>query len=296
MKSKRGLYFVILVFSVLLLSSMVSASFGEWIKKVVTGQASSQNQNVSVTVSGANPVTIEVPTLSLNPIENNPVTLVFTTNVSDADGVNDINDSSIVSKLTNGAITRNGVCSWTTDVSAIKASYSCSITLWYFDPSTPWTLNVSAKDFGNGVLISNTSAFTYGELKAMVISPSTLTWATVVTGATNQLSNNDPTVVNNTGNYNGVISVTAKNLIGETNPLESIPASSFTSGPTSGSECTATALVNNIVTSVTGSNSNPGNLSAGGGQANLYYCIPSVPLISSQVYSTTAGGSWAVQY
>ncbi|MEK6945430.1 MAG: hypothetical protein AABW63_01420 [Nanoarchaeota archaeon] len=295
MESKRGLYFAILVFIILVSLSIVSAGILDWFKG--TGKASSQSQNVSVTVAGSNTVTIEVPTLSLNPIENNPVTFVFTANVSDADGVSDINDSSVTAKLTLGATTRQGSCSWSADISSTKANYSCSITLWYFDSSgSGWTLNVSASDFGTGILISNTSVFTYNELKAMVISPLTLTWATVTTGAVNQASSNDPTIINNTGNYNGPISVTAKDLIGETNALESIPASSFTSGSTSGTECISTALVNNVVTSIAGSNSNPGNLSAGGGQANLYYCIPSVPLVSSQVYSTTAGGSWAVQY
>ena len=69
MKSKRGLYFAILIFSVLILSSVVSASFWDSIQKVFTGKASSQSQNVSVTVAGGNPVTIEVPTLSAFPIE-----------------------------------------------------------------------------------------------------------------------------------------------------------------------------------------------------------------------------------
>jgi hypothetical protein len=293
-KKKRGAYFIFLVFVIIILSSIVSAGIFDWFKG--TGKASSQTQNVSLTVTGGNPVTVEVPTISANPIEFNSVTVNFVANVSDPDGVNDINDSSVVVKFTNGATVRNGVCSWSRDISTIKSNYSCSVVMWYFDQAgSGWTLNVSASDLGSKILVSGTSVFTYNELRAMVLTPSTLTWPAVVTGAVNQLSN-DPTRINNTGNYNGSVSVTARDLLGETNPAELIPASGFRAGPVSGTECTATALVNNTITSVAGSNSNPGNLSAGGGQGNIYYCIPLVPSVSSQVYSTTTGGSWEVRY
>jgi hypothetical protein len=291
---------VVIISAVLLLLTLSFASAGilESIENFITGKVSSQSQNVSITVAGANPVVVEVPTLSINPIEENPVTVLFTANVSDADGVNDIDDSSVIVAI-NGPITRTGSCAWISDISSTKAQYNCSVVMWYFDPAGIfWTLNVSATDFGDGTLVSGTAVFTYGEVKGMLISPSALTWPTVTTGAANQQASNDPTIINNTGNYNGAVSITALDLQGETISTESIPASSFTTGAASGSECTATALVNSVSTSISGSNSNPGNLSLGGGvgQEQLYYCIPLVPSVSSQVYSTAAGGSWIVSY
>lgn len=292
---------MISIFIVVALASASFASaesFTDFIKRV-TGQASSQPQNVSISVAGVNPVVVEVPTLSANPTENTFTTVSFTANVSDPNGVNDIIDSSVSPQISDGTTTRTGSCSWSQDISSTKANYSCSVIMWYFDPAGPsWNTRVQATDLGNGTLVNGTAIFTYGELMAMTISPSLLLWATVIPGSTNQMSTNDPTVISNTGNYNGLVSVRAINLLGETINTEMIVAGNFTSGPTSGSECSATVLSNATKISIAGSNSNPGNLSQGGGvgQEQIYYCIPSVPSVSSQIYSTTQGGSWFVEY
>ncbi|MEK6926259.1 MAG: hypothetical protein AABW50_03190 [Nanoarchaeota archaeon] len=291
-----------LVFSVLLivLLSFASANFATDFWKRFTGQVPSQPQNISITVVGANPVSISVPAIVASPTENTFTNVVFSVNVTDPNGVNDINDSSVSPEINNGAIFRIGSCSFSQDINSTTANYSCSVLMWYFDPSTPsssWTTRVQAKDLGNQTLMNGTAVFTYGLLKSMVISPSQLFWPSVIPGASNQNSSNDPTIINNTGNYNGIINVTAYNLLGETIPSESIVANSFSVSSASGSEClSGTTLSHSISAGITGSSSNPGNLSAGGGQANLYYCIPLVPTVSSQVYSTTGGSSWAVTY
>src|SRR3989344_5393195 len=92
----------------------------------------------------------------------------------------------------------------------------------------------------------------------------------------------DTTIVNNTGNYNSSINVTAINLIGETTPSYVLPANNFTiSRTTGGAECIGSAMVNATARTVKGTVSNRGNLSvgSGSGQENLYYCIPFVPII-----------------
>ena len=56
-------------------------------------------------------------------------------------------------------------------------------------------------------------------------------------------------------------------------------------------------LVNDTTVTIPLSDSNPGNLSSFPlGIEEVYYCIPLVPPISSQTYSTEIGGSWIVGY
>jgi hypothetical protein len=298
---KKGLYLVLSFFLVLLIMSSASANLLDSIKNIFTGKAASQPQDVSVQVSGKKAVIIEVPTISSSPIEGGVRIVFFTANVSDPNGVNDIVDSSIGTLINYGAITRVGTCNWSQDISTTKANYSCNVTMQYWDspsPSASWKLNVSATDKGNKTMINQSAVFTYSEVKSLTISPNSLTWDSISSGDTDQNSTNDPTIINNSGNYNGQIKVTGIDLKGESINTEVIPASSFTVGPTNGAECSATSLVNGSAVAIGSSNSNPGNLSAGGGagQSQLYYCIPAVPELSSQNYSTLGGGIWTIAY
>ena len=133
----------------------------------------------------------------------------------------------------------------------------------------------------------------------MVISPNSLSWSTLTSGSINQTSNNDPTLINNTGNFNGTINVNAINLLGETTSSNRLDANNFTAFHTDSVVCASgITLVNATSTTINNTFANRGNLSIGGGvgQEEIFYCIPKVPLISSQTYSTTQGGSWAILY
>ena len=91
--------------------------------------------------------------------------------------------------------------------------------MWYFDVNGQWIINVTANDLGNMTYVSNYSTdFIYNQLQAIVISPQSITWPSVSPGAKNQTSNNDPTEINNTGNYNATanLQVEAINLYGAT--------------------------------------------------------------------------------
>ncbi len=163
-----------------------------------------------------------------------------------------------------------------------------------------WNVSVWGKDIGNGTTVYNSSTyFTYNLLKAMIVAPTSLTWAALNTATTNQKSNNDPTIINNTGNYNSTLQLTAINLLGQTSPSNMIPANNFT---TSNNDGTGALLEqsgkNGTATTITGTVANRGNLSvgSGAGQENLYYCIPLVPNVPSQTYSTQLGGSWTILY
>ncbi len=289
---------------ILLIIPLISASFFDNFWGRMTGKATSRETNISITVAGANAaqVTFISPIPNTNPTESSSTSIKFFATLYDADGVSDLNDTSVNASFTrSGETTRsNSTCVLIGDLDANSANYSCTITMWYFDGNGAWNINVSGTDLGNQTRVFNTTEeFTYNELKAMVVSPKSLTWPGVSIGATNQTSDNDPTTVNNTGNFDGTIDVTGINLLGETTASEFIPVANFSIGILDGSECDDTTLVNGSATEITNSDSGPGNISAGGGagQEQLYYCITEVPGdISSQIYSTSGGGSWTIAY
>ena len=66
-----------------------------------------------------------------------------------------------------------------------------------------WTINASANDSA-GVYVENRTGSSIEVLAttAMVMYPNALTWATLELGYTNRTSNNDPVIINNTGNKN----------------------------------------------------------------------------------------------
>ena len=288
-----------LIFAIILLLSMtvISAGIFDFFK---TGKASSAPQNVSVSVVGANAVIITVPPASGTPNEFGSRTIIFDVNVTDPDGVSDINTTSVRYEITKVAqTTKTGNCPYQNIVNSTTSNFTCTTVLWYYEADGAWNIRVEGKDIGNTTLMNGTNTLTYGSLNAFLMSPSSISWPGVTTGGANQQANNDPTIINNTGNYVSTISIIGINLIGEAIQSEMIPANNFTAGPsTGGAECSATPLVNGSSVVIAGSSSNPGNISAGGGagQANIYYCIPSVPLVSSQIYSTNQGGSWTVSY
>ncbi|MFQ5531849.1 MAG: hypothetical protein ACE5ES_04500 [Candidatus Nanoarchaeia archaeon] len=297
---------------ILLIIPLISAGFFDWIEKTITGKLTSRDTNVSVTVSGDNQVIvedIEVQASNYNPVEGtvNPITVYVI--VSDVDGVNDINDSSVKVNFTStatGEATRlNNTCLNISDIDSTTANFSCSVDVYYYDANSLWTVMASANDLGNLTPAHNTSAdnnFTLNLLKAMVIDPISLTWTSISAGSTNQKSNNDPTTINNTGNYNSTIQLTAIDLAGESISTEFIYAANFTGGIEDECDTTgvnATFLINGTAVTINNSFANKGNLSAGGGagQEQFYYCIPTVSsVLSSQIYSTTDLGPWVIAY
>lgn len=284
---------------------MISASFFDIFKE--TGKASSGSQGVSVVVAGTNAPTIDQPSASIanqNPTESGITVVNFQVVVTDLDGVANIDDTSLIARVSRGATTRTATCINPTNIDADTRSYDCTINMQYFDEAGAWDFYAEIQDQENNLGTRTILGyFTYTLLMAMQVplSPPTLNWPSLTPGATNVLSNNDPTVVTNTGNYAGNIWVTAYNLEGETTPGEFILATSFSVDSLTGgvppSECnvgvTAIALGPEATAVDTGVNANRG------GSANVYYCITSVPFVPSQTYSTSIRGpafSWVVSY
>ena len=328
---KKEIYlFVFFMVLVLLVGSFVSAGFFGDLFGKITGLAPSQDTNVTVTISGDAPVVIVVDNSTItggivnSPTENNFTDIEFFVNVSDPDGVADINDSSVNATFmfydsasfteatrSNTSLSPTSACVLVADVGVKDANFSCTIRMYYFDGDGIWNITVRANDLGGGAAqVDESKNFTFIQLKSIEISPTGITFSSVSPGATNEVSNNDPTIINNSGNFNvslGGIDITANNLIGLSDPSGEIPAANFsididTGG---GAECSGgTNPVNATSTPLTTvflarGNNSLNNLDSTSGQEQIYYCVVEVPTdIPSQTYSSAASdngyGAWEI--
>ena len=309
MEEKDGELKVILFIVMLFILTMpsISADFFPDFWNKITGQASSQSTNVSITVAGASPATI--PTVSAisatDPSESSLRNITFYVTMSDTDGVNDLNDSSVNASFSKVGETNrtNSSCVLVSDIDSTSANYSCIISMWYWDGNGNWNVTAYGKD-NNDASAQNTSTyFQYNLLTSIVISPSQINFAASI-GTENQTATNDPTLINNTGNTeitSGNLKVTGINLQGETSPSFFINVSNVSIGTSTGgsppAECSGTALQNGTEIGITGATLPRGNLSLGGGtaQEEIYYCLLETIGIPSQAYSTQTSGSWTVK-
>ena len=309
-KKKVSNLILLAIFSIsfILVISLVSAGVGDLFNKI-TGRATSGPTDVTVTISGIDPVDFIVHNSTLidavvDPTENSTTTIPVVVTVIDPNGATDINDSSVKIAFFKDAVTRSNstACVKLIGQANVTAqNYSCSIGLWYFDVQGDWTINVTATDYGNLTYISNADyTFSYDQLQAMVINPATVTWSSVTPGNTNQTSVED-TTINNTGNYDltGKIQINATNLYSGSNFLDvGNITSDIETGGSPPVECVGTQLVASENTAITGVVLAPGNLSEGGGTAQevLYYCLTDIPLtLPSGTYDTTTSGAWTIR-
>ena len=223
----------------------------------------------------------------------------------DADG--DLNHSSAAVNFTktNEETRQNISCSmYESDVN--YANYTCNVTMWWWDGAGTWNIAAFIKDNQNNLAANTSTTFTMGERTSFVISPAVLTWPGIAPGATNQTSNNDPLLLNNTGNdvidATG-ITVNSSNLRGETTSTEALWASNFsidwkTGGSCTGAdcvECAGTVMARNAFTEIVTANLTKGNFTKndGTGQEELYFCLRIIGSeLSNQAYSTANQTEW----
>ncbi|MBU0760587.1 MAG: LamG domain-containing protein [Nanoarchaeota archaeon] len=246
-----------------------------------------------------------LPIAQTNPTENTITAVEFTATVSDVNGKDNINSTSVNANFTRaGEPTRQDTSCAILSAENTTNSYnfSCTIDMWYFDQNGDWNITVYAEDNSAESAMNTSTTFQYNLLKAMVMSPSAISFA-VAAGGKNQTASNDPTLINNTGNYNvSNISITAINLIGELYPSNYIDVGNISvdidTGGSPPAECSGgTALANATAVNITNSILNRGNHSVNDGstgQEQLYYCMPNVPSLPTQAYSTSTGGSWTI--
>jgi hypothetical protein len=173
----------------------------------------------------------------------------------------------------------------------------------YWDIPGYWNITALAKDNPGLEAQNKSSYFKYNQLTAIKISPALLTWSGILPGAINQTADNDPTVINNTGNANLSVEINATDLTGAIYSNYKIYAGNFSAALSSSgtapnyAECAGTSMSSSVFTTVTGSNVPRGNLSEGSGtaQEEIYYCVKAVGLVPSQNYGTNSSGAWTIR-
>jgi len=297
--SKRRI--ILPLFALLLLFfSVAYVSFSQ--NRTITGRVTSGTASINISV-GASPSITTVSTLAAQDVSENTVKyVVFNFTAYDGDGAADLNSTAAIIRINRTGETDrvNSTCS--TDGSSFGnyQNFTCRLDLWYFDGAGGWSINATIKDVGGNVATNQTQIFTVNPLTAITLHPSSLTWPSVAVTDTNTLSNNDPLVLNNTGNVDissPNVEITAIDLFGEVTPSDIIYAGNFTVDETNACDA-GPVMVNGTATGVTGSVLNAGNNSVNDGstgQEQLYFCLEALnPGISSQSYSTAQGGAWTI--
>jgi hypothetical protein len=283
-----------------LLASVFYVSFSDY--KTITGRATSGATSINITV-GASPTIISVSSLPAQDVsEDNVKFLIFNFTASDADGAADLNPATAEIRINRTSESDRINSSCVTDGGAFGNSqnFTCQIDIWYFDGAGDWTINATIQDDGGNSVTNLSNTFTVNSLTAMTLFPNSLSWPTIAVSNTNTLSNNDPAVINNTGNSDIAspnVQVTGIDLLGETNPGDAIYAGNFTFDETDSCDA-GPSLVNGTATGITGAVLNAGNNSVNDGstgQEQLYGCLEALNAgLSSQSYSTGLGGSWTI--
>jgi hypothetical protein len=303
---------VIAIFlAIILIVPLISAGSLQDVWDKITGKATTSPVTISVSVTSAPPTIYNISfSTSVTPIEGPSLTyIVMNFSVNATNGAASLNNGSAMLNLTMaGQPVRVKACA-VKDFAGNYANYTCNITFYWYDPAGTWTIYANISDYGGNYVVNGTKTVSISSLTGFVMAPSALTFPSVVAGATNQTSTNDPIVLNNTGNVNittGNLKINAIDLAGETDHSKFLYASNFSVGNSTGGniECnysstSATQMVNITDTAVAGSYLNIGNfpLNDGStGQEKLYVCLAKAGYeLTQQSYSTTGLGSWTVK-
>jgi len=310
---KKEIYLFMFIMILVLLVGFVSAGFLGDLYNQITGKATSGTASLNVTIGNTVPSIIFVePIAAITPNESGVNYTVFNFTALDPDGVANLDDlSAEVRVQLSGATTRiNTSCILGEDINGTAANYTCTFGMYYFDnSSSSWIVNVTVNDTNNAVAIDDSSTVQFSLLTSMVTGGA-LAWASLQLAATDTGADNNPIIVNNTGNDIDLsINITAFDLEGISTPGEFIFAGNISvENITAG--CTGAFTIPMINASDSGQTNNRTNITsailqsgnnslsdsnATSGQEELFFCITAVnPDLSSQDYSSDAYGSWTV--
>ncbi len=264
------------------------------------------NRTFSVTTAVA-PTIDDISNLPLqNVTEGGLMNVTFFVNVSDAQGFGTIDIVNATFIRTGEETRQNSSCKFISDYNATQANYSCTIGIWYWDGAGNWTINVTANDTTSLISSAYNETFELSKTTSFIVSPSPITFATIIPGTENTTSNNDPSLLNNTGNADiplNYVSVKTLDLHGNDYPAYFINSTNFSISIETGSnlECDGDSMKNDTYVNITGSILTAGNNSLNygnetSGQEQIYYCIKKIDTtLVAQTYSTDLLGSWLIK-
>jgi len=181
-----------------------------------------QNETIFTVAAGqvAPIVIINNITFSVDPVSGGDAIILISINVTDADGIGNINATKTIVNLTLGSrdiaqfrfnISDDGsgefgTCKNGTHVTESIVQINCTIAMRYYDnASANWVINVSVEDLDGNVGRDDTVKFTYNQLSAFTITARTtpeaanLNFSSVNPNVQNQEAKT-PILLNNTGN------------------------------------------------------------------------------------------------
>jgi hypothetical protein len=282
------------------LGTSLFSSFGK-----ITGYATTSPVNINISVAGSNAPVVLVDNVTMTSVASGPnegptttpVKINFT--VYDGDGNGNINDSEAQIKFTlSGEETRsNTSCYNSADYSIYYSNYTCTVVMYWYDGSGTWTINATIKDNDGNKVDNTTTRFYVGPTDGLTAAPTSLTWGTVTAGTPDQESNNDPILLNNTGNVHKHVRVNSTNLRGETTPTQAIWAGNISIKDAAG--CGGTNMTDHSYTNITSAVLFKGNFTVNNGtagQEQLYFCFETVGSeLTAQAYSTGNESAWTLQ-
>jgi len=287
------LYFVLILLAVLIIPFTL---FKFKIFNGITGDATAAYKNVTLTVGNTAPHIDQLSAISAQTIIPNSTQLVTLWFIAtDQNGVGTLKTAGSFGFFAlTGETTRNNLsCTQYNVINSTSENVTCVIGVKYYDSPGTWTINVSINDTSNAEAHNDTTNFTLGSTVAVIQAPLNLSWTTSLNPTdTNKLAD-QPINVTNAGNMNiSNLSDMAFDLVSGSNNFGS---SNFTVSNASATACgSVLKLANNTAINITGSNNY--RYTKGNNITTLYYCIPTVPLVTSGNYAssytwiTTANG------
>jgi len=254
-------------------------------------------------------VTGESPAVTiLEAPSSTSVSINFT--VYDINGADTLDNSTAMVNLTfAGEDVRQNLSCVNVESSGYYANYSCTVEMFWWDVNDTWEINAYIEDLQGASGINTSETQELGDTTAFVASLGNITFPGIAPGAENKTSDNDPLLLNNTGNVeipSAYLKVNSSHLRGESDSNYALWAGNFsvdwrTGGDCVGdacTECAGTQMVNYTFASISGANLSRGNYTVNDGdtgQEELYFCLRYVGTeLTTQSYSTANEGYWYI--
>lgn len=249
--------------------------------KLASSVGNTSTFTVSLTISNSPPNVTWVQAASGSPAEGTTSVVQVQFNATDPNGVQDIPASNAKVIINYSATQRSSSVCYITGTAGVTNTFTCNITMNYYDTPGAWDVNASVFDGANNVSQNLTEHFTFNSMWAIQLKTASLTFSGNP-GSNSIAASNDPQYVNNTGNTAfGNINLTAFAL---QNGANFIGAGNFTANVTS--SASGQRLVNNSMVVITNSSL------AVQGQRNLYVYVDIPNGATNGSY--TSSSSWIV--
>jgi hypothetical protein len=200
---------------------------------------------IELAISNANPViTITNVTTSLgssqfsvDPTATGNTIILISFNITDANGISNINATKAVVNLTLGGaqwysnVSDDGgefsTCK-NSSISATVISMNCTVAIpYYVNASGTWMANISIKDLNGGHGYNDSMIFTVNTVSSITLPRTSLNFSNVNLGQQNARAY-PHLLLNNTGNDDfGQVNISAAALVGTTAPSEEIAVTNF---------------------------------------------------------------------